>query len=132
MDVFVHGDGFAGFALAQTHEAFVDGDADEPGGELGVSLELIQLLVSLEECILRDVFGVFTVLGDVLRYAKDLALVLSDELLKCCSVPVFRALYKRYVGVYLFRRWGLDGRHEQKVRKTPAEKVHAGRRDESA
>ena len=94
LDVLVHGDGFAGLALAETHEALVDRDADEPGRELGVSLELVQLLVSLEECVLRDVFGVFTVLGNVLCYAEDLALVLPDELLKCSRVPVFRALLR--------------------------------------
>ena len=49
LDVFVHGDGLAGLALAQPHKALVDCDADQPGRELGVSLELIQLLVSLEE-----------------------------------------------------------------------------------
>ena len=46
--------------------------------------------------------------------------------------PVFRALYERYVGVDLFRRWGLDGRHEQKVRKTVTEIALRGRRGESA
>ncbi len=83
----------------------------EPGRELGVSLELVQLLVSLEECILRDVFGVFTVLSNMLRYAEDLALVLPDELLKCSCIPCLCTLYECYVRVDLFRRWGLDGRH---------------------
>ena len=50
--------------------------------KLGVSLELLQLLVSLEECILRNVFGIFTVLGNMLRNPEDLAFVLPDKLLK--------------------------------------------------
>jgi hypothetical protein len=112
LNVLVHGDGFAGLALAQPHEALIDGDADEPGRELGVSLELVQLLVGLEECVLRNVFSVFTVLGNVLRHPEDLALVLPDQLLKCSRIPLFRARYKRYVGVDLFRCWRLDGRHE--------------------
>jgi hypothetical protein len=64
-------------------------------------------------------------LGYVLCYAEDLALVLPYQLLECRCIPVFRAFHERYVGVYLFRRWGLDGRHEQKVRKTTAARLHA-------
>ena len=48
----------------------------------------------------------------MLCHPEDLALVLPDKLLKCSRVPLFSACYKRYVGVDLFRRWGLDGRHE--------------------
>ena len=78
LDVLIHGDGFGGFALAEAHEALVDRDADQPGGELGVALELLQLLEGLEEDVLGDVFGVFAVLGDVLGGAEDLALVLAE------------------------------------------------------
>jgi hypothetical protein len=128
VDILVHGDGFAGLALAEAHEALVDCDADEPGRELGVSLELLQLLVSLEECILRDVFGVFTVLSNMLRYAEDLALVLPDELLESSRIPLFRARYERYVGVDLFRSWRLDGGHVQKGSKTRPEYLFLKRR----
>jgi len=61
---------------------------------------------------LRNVFSVFTVLSNMLRDPEDLALVLTDQLLKCCGIPFFCARYERYVGVYLFRGWGLDGGHE--------------------
>ena len=121
LDVFVHGDGLAGLTLAQAHKTLVDGDADQPGGKLGVSLELVQLLVRLEERILRDVFRVLTVLGNVLRYPENLPLILPNQLLKRRRIPLFRALNERYVGVDLFRRWGLDGWHRQKVRKTRSE-----------
>ncbi len=57
----------------------------------------------------------------MLRYAEDLALVLPDKLLKCSCIPVFSAFNQRYVGVDLFRCWGLDGGHSQKVRKTHTE-----------
>src|SRR6185312_2909114 len=111
LEVFVHGNGLAGLALAQAHEALIDGDADKPGRELRVPLELIQLLVSLEESVLCNVFGIFTVLSNVLRYAEDLALVLPDQLLESGRVPLFRALNKSYVGVNFLRCWGLDDGH---------------------
>ena len=82
LDVLVHGDGLAGLAFAQAHEALVDGDADEPGGELRVSLELVELFVGLEKGVLGDVFGVFAILRDVLGDPEDLPFVLADELLE--------------------------------------------------
>jgi hypothetical protein len=54
----------------------------------------------------------------MLRDPEDLALILTNQLLKCCGIPFFRARYKRYVGVYLFRDWRLDGGHEQNGAKT--------------
>jgi hypothetical protein len=51
-------------------------------------------------------------LCNVLCYAEDLALVLTNQLLKCCGISRLRAGDKRYVGVDLFRYWGLDGGHE--------------------
>jgi hypothetical protein len=54
-------------------------------------LELVQLLVRLEERILRDVFRVLAVLGNVLRYPKNLAFILLNELLKRRGVPLFCA-----------------------------------------
>ena len=107
LDIFVHGDGLAGLTLAQAHKTFVDCDADQPGGELGVALELVQLLVSLEEGILRDVFRVFAVLGNMLRYPKDLPFVLPDQLLKGSRIPLFGALDQRNVRVDLFRSLGI-------------------------
>jgi hypothetical protein len=66
----------------------------------------------------------------VLRHAEDLAFVLPDQLLICGCIPRLGARYERYVRVDLFRRWRLDGRHEQKVRKTDTEIV-AAKRNES-
>jgi hypothetical protein len=120
LDVLVHGDGLTGLALAEAHKALVDGDADQPGRELGVSLELVELLVCLEKCILRNVFSVFTVLRYVLRYAEDLALVLPDKLLEGGCVSIFGARNQRYVRMNFFRYWRLDGRHAMKVSKTRA------------
>ncbi len=45
-----------------------------------VALELVKLLVGLEEDVLGDVFGVLTVLRDVLGNAKDLPVVLANQL----------------------------------------------------
>ena len=106
-DVLVHGDGLAGLALAQPHKTFVDCDAHQPGGKLGVALELVQLLVRLEEGILRDVFRVLAVLGNVLRYPENLPLVLANQLLKRRGVPLFGALNQRNVGVDLVGRLGI-------------------------
>ena len=68
----------------------------------------------MRKCVLRDVFGVFTVLGNMLRYPEDLPFVLPDQLLEGCCVPLLGARNQRYVGVDLFRSWRLDGWHEQK------------------
>ena len=114
LDVFIHGDSLACLALAQPHKALIDGDADEPCRELRVPLELVQLLICLEEGVLRDVFSVFTVLCNVLRNPEYLALILANELFKSSLVALFRASNQRYVGVNFFRSWRLDGRHEQK------------------
>jgi hypothetical protein len=54
-------------------------------------------------------------LGNVLRYPKNLPFILPYQLLKRRCVTLFRALYQRYVGVDLFRNWGLDGWHKQKL-----------------
>lgn len=48
---------------------------------------------------------------------EDLALVLPDQLLKGSCITILRARNQRYVWVDLFRSWGLDGGHEQKVRQ---------------
>ena len=53
----------------------------------------------------------------MLCYPEDLALVLPHELLKSCRVSRFRARYKRYIRMDLFRRWRLDGWHMQKGAK---------------
>jgi hypothetical protein len=50
----------------------------------------------------------------MLRYPKDLAFVLPDQLLKGCCITLPRARNQRYVWVDLFRSWGLDGGHRQK------------------
>jgi len=69
----------------------IDRDPDQPGGEFGVSLELVKLLESLEKDVLGDIFGVFAVLRDVLGGAENLALVLADKLLEGGAVAGFGA-----------------------------------------
>jgi hypothetical protein len=71
----------------------------------------VKLLIRLQEGVLDNVLGIFLVLRNVPRDAEDLPVVLADELLKRSFVPSFSPLYEGYVRVYLFRRWGLDGRH---------------------
>ena len=115
LNVLVHGDCLRGFALAQAHQALVDGDAGQPGRELGVALELIEFLVGLEEGILGDVFGVFAVLGNVLGDAKDLPLVLADELGECGCISSAGSLDQSDVGVDLFNSGCFNGRHRRKV-----------------
>src|SRR6202035_4593654 len=117
LDVLVHGDRSTGLALAQPHQAFVDGDADQPGGELGVALELIELLIRLQESVLGNILRVFTVLRDMLRNPEDLPVVLSNQLLERRDVPTASALNERNVGVNLVRYWGLDGGHKERLRE---------------
>ena len=60
--------------------------------------KLVELFVGFQKSVLRDVFGVFAVLGDVLGDAEDLPLVLADELSKGAGVAGAGALDKGNVG----------------------------------
>jgi len=50
----------------------------------------------------------------MLRHTKNLALVLPHQLFKRNRVTLLCSFNERYVGVYLFRGWGLDGWHKGK------------------
>ncbi len=76
--IFIQRDHAFGPTTAQFHQRFVDRDPDQPGIELGLTLELIQIGVSLEERILHHIFRVFAVLRDVLRDAKYIPVIAPD------------------------------------------------------
>ena len=56
-----------------------------------------------------------SVLIPCLNEAENLPFVLPYQLLKRRGIAMFGAIHQRYVWVDLFRRWGLDGWHRQKL-----------------
>ena len=100
----VEGDRFVGLPPAQLHQRLVDRDADDPGVELGIALELVQVLVGLHEGLLQHVLGIFAVLRDVLRQTEDLAFVAAHQFAE-------RGAYRRRAparlksGLRRFRAW---------------------------
>src|SRR6185437_16753326 len=97
--------GLAGLAPPEPHQALIDGDANQPGRKLRVALKLLQLFIRLQEGVLRNVLGVFAVLGDVLRHPENLPLILTYQLLEGRRVPFFRAVNQRNVRVYFNGLW---------------------------
>src|SRR5579871_6812059 len=69
-----------GFSFVLHIEGTVDGDAVDPGSELGARLEAFKLLIAAEEGFLNDLFGVGLVAGDAEGYAEDSRAVAYDEL----------------------------------------------------
>jgi hypothetical protein len=69
-------------------------DADEPGIKAGVSLKFAEVLEGFEESLLHGVFGVFAILGDVLREAENLALVTAHESFERVDVACLRGSYE--------------------------------------
>jgi hypothetical protein len=76
---------------------FVHRDAHQPGIKLRVALELVELLVRLQERVLHHILGVFAVLNDVLRNAKNLAIVLLHQLLVRRYIAPPRPLHEQDV-----------------------------------
>ena len=72
-------------------------------------------------CVMSSASSRF--LRNVLRYAKDLAIVLTHQLLKGRSIALFCARYERNVRVNLFRNWRLDGWHMDNGAESKPESV---------
>ena len=83
---FIDRDGFVGFAAAQLHERLIDGDTHDPGVELGIALELVEVLIGLHEGLLEHVFGILAILRDVLGQPEDLALIAPHQFAKCTGI----------------------------------------------
>ncbi|EAU64191.1 hypothetical protein STIAU_8741 [Stigmatella aurantiaca DW4/3-1] len=79
-------------ALADEIDADVDGDAVEPRVEGRVPLEVVQVLVNLDERLLRDVHRLLLVLEHAERDGIHLALVALDEEFESALVAVTNAL----------------------------------------
>ena len=58
---------------AQLHERFVDGDAEQPGGKLGLSLKASDVVIGLHQHVLHVVLRVFAVLQHAQRNAINLS-----------------------------------------------------------
>ena len=74
-----------GFAFVLHIEGTVDGDAIDPGSELGTRLEAFELLIAAKEGFLNDLFSVGFVAGDAEGYAEDSVAVAYDK----CAVGFF-------------------------------------------
>src|SRR5580692_2605683 len=116
--ILVDRDHFASAPLAEAHQGFVDCDSDQPCVELRVPLKLVKLFVGLEERVLHHVFSVFAILRNVLRNAKNLAIVLADELVISRQIPAANPFDQGYVGMLLVLCYGLDGRHARWLRNS--------------
>jgi hypothetical protein len=79
IDGLVDRDRFVGLPPAQFHQRLVDRDPDNPGIELRVALELVQVLIGLHESFLQHVFGVSRTAGDAMRRAKHTVGMRSEE-----------------------------------------------------
>src|SRR6266849_1886505 len=84
-----------GPALAQFHQRFVHSDAHQPSVEARIALKVAEVLEGFQEGVLHHVFGVFSVLRDVLGQAENPALVTVDQLLKGGGVARLGRGYQR-------------------------------------
>ena len=75
VDLLVQRDGTVRLALTELHQRLVDRDPYDPRVEPRIALELVQVLIGLQKGLLKHVFGVFPILGDVHRKPENLALV---------------------------------------------------------
>ena len=103
----------SGASTAELHQRFVHRDSDQPGIKLGLHLELRQILVRLQECVLHYVFRVFAVLRNVLRNPENVPVVTPNEFLERADIAGFRGINQ----YQLFGEWCrfvhlLDGSHE--------------------
>ena len=62
----------------------------------------MELLISLQECVLDNVLGVFLVLRNVLGDSKYLAVVLPDQGFERLKVPFAGSGHERDIRVYFF------------------------------
>ena len=69
-------------ALAQIHQPFIDGDARNPGGEARAALELVEMTVSFQKCLLSRVFGVLMVASDAQRQPVDALVAVFHQVLE--------------------------------------------------
>ena len=67
---------------------------NQPGREFGISSEVTQVLVSLQEGFLNRVLGVFPVMRDALSDSEKFAIVSLYELLESSNVPVLAGMDK--------------------------------------
>jgi hypothetical protein len=84
----VQGIGLAAVPFAQNIEAMIGGDAVEPGGELGITLELGQVPVGLDEDVLGGLLGLRMVLEHGEAITHHFFMILVDQV----AIEVFLAL----------------------------------------
>src|SRR5580704_19271987 len=88
--------------LSEFHKGLIQGDANQPGRELGITPEIGQVLVSPQEAFLNRVLGIFPVMRDALSDSKKFAIVPLYELLESGNISILASLDKIEVILCLF------------------------------
>src|SRR5438105_6973663 len=78
--------------LFEEVNGLVDGDPVNPGEKAGVTFERFERLISLDECLLREVVGVFVIGGHMVNGGVDALLITAHQPVICLQVPAFGAL----------------------------------------
>src|SRR6185369_910411 len=89
---------------------FIDRNSYQPGIKLRLALELSQVLVRLQECVLNHVFGILAILRNVLRNAKDVAVVTLHQRFESSYVALTGGIYQ-YALVSWLAYFGFDCFH---------------------
>jgi hypothetical protein len=76
--IVIVGDAF-GVALAQLHESFVDGNADQPGRKLRIAFKAIDMVECFHQYVLEIVFRILAISEHVERKSVNLAGVPAHE-----------------------------------------------------
>src|ERR1700677_1506421 len=79
---------------SQLHKRLVHSDANQPGGEFGISSDIAQVLVSLQERLLNRVLRVFPVTCNALSDSEKCAIVSLHELLESSHIPILAGMDK--------------------------------------
>jgi len=87
--------------LSQLHKRLVDGDANQPSREFGISSEIAQVLVSLQEGLLNRVLRIFTVMRNALSDSEEYAVVSLHQLLESGHIAMLARLDKTEVIICL-------------------------------
>src|SRR5260370_23723136 len=77
----------------------IDRDPGQPAGELAVSAKAIQMSEDFEEGVLHRIFPVLSVLGDLLRYAQETALMSFYQVFECRQLSRSQGVHKRCIRI---------------------------------
>jgi hypothetical protein len=74
------------------HQGLVQGNADKPGGKLGILPESAQVLKGFQEGVLHHVLGVFPVVCQVVSDAKEFAVVPVYQFRKGSDISILAGM----------------------------------------